>query len=86
MPELPDVEAIRRYLVSSGLVESTITGVELAWPKAVRMPTHDQFELKVADRFVRGTRRRAKYLILDLDGAAPNLLVLHLGMTGSLLV
>lgn len=32
MPELPDVEAIRRYLLAEGLAESRITGVTLGWP------------------------------------------------------
>jgi formamidopyrimidine-DNA glycosylase len=86
MPELPDVEATRRYLVSRGLVGSTIVGAELLWPRAVRMPSSEEFQSDVADRLIDGVRRRAKYLILDLHGATPNLLVLHLGMTGALLV
>jgi len=39
MPELPDVEAIRRYLLASGLVESRVTGVALGWPRA--SPGHE---------------------------------------------
>ena len=41
MPELPDVESTRRYLVSQGLVGRTVSGVELLWPRetpSARLP------------------------------------------------
>ncbi len=83
MPELPDVEATRRYLISAGLPGRTIAGVELLWPGAVRRPSPKDFESGLAGRTVREVRRRAKYLVVELDGPA---LVLHLRMTGSLLL
>ena len=67
MPELPEVEATRRYLVSRGLVGSTIIGAELLWPRAVRIPSPEEFQLHIAGRLIGGVRRRAKYLILELQ-------------------
>ena len=86
MPELPDVEAVRQYLVSQGLVARTITGAELLWPRAVRTPSADEFKVEVSGRRIREVRRRGKYLVLPLDGRPKRTLVLHLRMTGSLLV
>ncbi len=86
MPELPDVEAIRRYLMAQGLAGRSITGVELLWPKAVRTPSVDEFKSDVSGRRILDVRRRAKYLIFGLGGRSGRSLVLHLGMTGSLLV
>ena len=86
MPELPDVETVRRYLVSQGLVGRTITGTQLLWPRAVRLPSEEGFRSGVLGRRITDVRRRGKYLILDLDGQRTPVLVLHLGMTGSLLL
>ena len=86
MPELPDVEAVRRHLVSQGLAGRTIAGVELLWTNAVREPSAEELRSEVSGRRILDIRRRAKYLILDLDGRPSRKLVLHLGMTGSLLL
>ena len=86
MPELPDVEAVRQYLLAQGLVGRTITGVELHWPRAVRVPSEREFESDLPGRRIREIRRRAKYLILALGGRDGRVLILHLRMTGSLLV
>ena len=86
MPELPDVEAVRRHLVSQGLVGRTIAGGELFWPNAVREPSAEGLQLEVSGYRILDIRRRAKYLIFDLDGRPSRKLILHLGMTGSLLL
>ena len=86
LPELPDVETIRRYLVSQGLVGRTIVGAQILWPRAVRSPSEEDFRSGVLGRRITDIRRRGKYLILDLDGHPTLVLVLHLRMTGSLLV
>ena len=86
MPELPDVESTRRYLVSQGLLGRTVSGVELLWPRALRTPSPDEFESGISGRRIRDIRRRAKYLILALDGRPDRSLILHLRMTGSLVV
>lgn len=86
MPELPDVEAIRRYLVAGGLVGRTVTGVDLLWPRAVRTPSPEEFSRDLPGRRIREVRRRGKHLVLALAERPPRALVLHLRMTGSLLV
>ena len=86
MPELPEVEATRRHLVSQGLVGRTITGVELLWAGAARGLSAEAFTSDVSGRRIRDVRRRGKYLILALTGRPGRALVLHLRMTGSLLV
>ena len=86
MPELPDVEAVRRYLVSRGLVGRTISGAALLWPRAIREPSPEEFRANISGRRIGEVRRRGKYLVLSLDGLPPRTLVLHLGMTGSLIV
>jgi formamidopyrimidine-DNA glycosylase len=81
MPELPEVEATRRYLVALGVVETRITGVTLGWPKAVQGVTSEEFSRRLTGRTILDARRRAKYLFFPLD---VDTLVIHLRMTGSL--
>ena len=81
MPELPDVEAIRRYLLAEGLAESRITGVTLGWPRAVQGVSPEEFSRDLPGRVFLDVQRRAKYLLLPLDRGT---LVVHLRMTGSL--
>ena len=45
MPELPDVEATRRYLLNSGLAGRSVRNVELFWSRAVRTPGIEDFVL-----------------------------------------
>ena len=84
MPELPDVEAICRYLVAEGLVGRTVTGVELLWPRAVRSPTPSEFEVELKGQSIRELGRRAKYLVARLNGQPSRTLLIHLGMAGTL--
>ena len=86
MPELPEVETVRRYLIFQGLVGRTISGAQLLWPRAVRSPSEEDFTSGLLGRRITDIRRRGKHLLLDLDGRPTLVLVLHLGMTGSLLV
>ena len=86
MPELPEVEAVRRYLLSEGLVGCTIERVELLWPRAVRTPAAEQFKFGLTGRRIANVRRRGKFLLLDMAGRPPATLALHLRMTGSLAV
>ena len=81
MPELPDVEAMRRYLLGEGIVGRQITGVRLGWPKAVQQPSAAELSAFLPSRRIQDVRRRAKFLVLPLDGPT---LILHLRMTGSL--
>ena len=77
MPELPEVETIRRQL--EPLIVGRRLGAAWAFP-------HPKFEgaLDVGPATVEGVDRRGKYLLIGLDDDRE--LVVHLGMTGSLRV
>ena len=88
MPELPEVEVVRRGL-NEHLVGRTITGVRVHHPRAVRR--HDAGPADLTGRLlgakITGTDRRGKYLWLLLSGAATDeALVVHLGMSGQMLL
>ena len=78
MPELPEVEVTRRSFVDQ-IAGAQI--VSLRMGKPLRWPLGCAAEALVGRR-VQGVRRRGKYLLLDLD---QGLLLLHLGMSGSLI-
>ena len=82
MPELPEVENTRQYLLRAGLVGRVLGAPDITWPNTVRQPSVGEFIEGVVGRRVEDVRRRGKYLISPLDDG--NHLVLHLGMTGSL--
>ncbi|MEZ5087123.1 MAG: bifunctional DNA-formamidopyrimidine glycosylase/DNA-(apurinic or apyrimidinic site) lyase [Tessaracoccus sp.] len=80
MPELPEVEVVRRGLATH-LAGRTVVGVDVLHPRPVR--THPGgpagFVESLAGRRVDEVRRRGKYLWLALDDDA---LIVHLGMSG----
>ncbi len=81
MPELPEVEVVRRGLVTH-LTGRTITGVEVLHPRAVRrhLAGPMDFGALMVGRQVEHVRRRGKYLWWALaDGDA---VIAHLGMSG----
>ncbi len=82
MPELPEVETTLRGLLPH-LVGQTIHGVILRRPD-LRWPIPLELEANLTGRRITGVRRRAKYLLLDVEGGGSALL--HLGMSGSLRV
>ncbi|MEB3022403.1 bifunctional DNA-formamidopyrimidine glycosylase/DNA-(apurinic or apyrimidinic site) lyase [[Mycobacterium] crassicus] len=85
MPELPEVEVVRRGL-DTHLVGHTITAVRVHHPRAVRR--HEAGPADLTSRLlgaeITGTDRRGKYLwlLLGTDEA----LVVHLGMSGQMLL
>ena len=79
MPELPEVETVRRGL-EPAMLGARLIAIEQRRPD-LRFPFPERFAERLTGRRVEGLRRRAKYLIADLDGA--ELLVMHLGMSGS---
>ena len=83
MPELPEVEVLRRSL-ERRLPGRRIVAVETRAP-ALREPL-DRRKLRrlLEGRRIEGLRRRAKYLLIDLEGEST--LVVHLGMSGRLTV
>ena len=82
MPELPEVEVVRRGL-DAHVVGSTFSAVEVLHPRAVRGNDVDLAEV-LPGLTITGTDRRGKFLWLTLsDGAA---LLVHLRMSGQMLV
>ena len=82
MPELPEVENTRQYLLRSGLVGRRLGAPAITWANTIREPSVGEFIEGVAGRHVTDVQRRGKYLSAPLDDGYH--LVLHLGMTGSL--
>ncbi len=85
MPELPEVEVVRRGLAAH-VIGRTITAVRVHHPRAVRRHEAGPADLtaRLLDTTITGTDRRGKYLWLTLDGGAA--LVVHLGMSGQMLL
>ncbi|MBV8848510.1 MAG: bifunctional DNA-formamidopyrimidine glycosylase/DNA-(apurinic or apyrimidinic site) lyase [Methylobacteriaceae bacterium] len=79
MPELPEVETVRRGLAPA-MVGACFSKVEQRRPD-LRFPLPERFAERLQDRCVVALARRAKYLLADLDDA--NVLMMHLGMSGS---
>lgn len=93
MPELPEVEVVRRGLAAH-VVGRTISAVEVLHPRAIRrhLPGASDFAGRLLGCRLTAARRRGKYLWLDLDdGGEPaglpgaSAILMHLGMSGQLL-
>jgi formamidopyrimidine-DNA glycosylase len=83
MPELPEVEVIRRDL-DKEIVGKKIKSVEVTGARPVRRHKNKKdFITELEGHKVTSVQRRGKYLIVRLDG--PEALVVHLGMSGQLL-
>jgi formamidopyrimidine-DNA glycosylase len=85
VPELPEVEVVRRGL-ERGVVGRRVATVEVAHPRAVRrhLAGGADFSARLMGRRVTEAARRGKYLWLALDQGEA--LTGHLGMSGQLLV
>jgi len=79
MPELPEVETVRRGL-EPALAGRVLVRAEARRPD-LRFPLPENFSARLQGRRVEALRRRAKYLLLDLDDG--HTLICHLGMSGS---
>src|SRR5581483_7243632 len=82
MPELPEVESLRRVLADE-IVGRRIIAAMVTEPR-LRRPLSPSLVGRVKGRVIGAINRRAKYLLLDLDTDA--ILLVHLGMSGSLTV
>ena len=80
MPELPEVETVRRALVpvmeGRRILSAHVGRPDLRWP----LP--DRLAERLAGRAVGGLRRRGKFALLPLD--QNETILLHLGMSGSI--
>jgi formamidopyrimidine-DNA glycosylase len=89
VPELPEVEVVRRGLAGH-VLKRTIAAVDVAHPRAVRRHVEGgaDFAARLTGRTITGAQRRGKYLWLELDGGpeADDAVLAHLGMSGQMLV
>jgi formamidopyrimidine-DNA glycosylase len=83
MPELPEVETIRRQLEPE-LVGRRIDAITVFDPRWTRPVPPREVERAVAGRRIESLGRRGKYLLVELDDG--RWLVMHLRMTGNLLL
>ena len=82
MPELPEVETVRRSLIGK-IVGCRIDALRLGnFPGVLAGDRVEDVLARVQGREISGIRRRAKYLIFDLDDGTA--IVVHLRMTGRL--
>jgi len=79
MPELPEVETVRRGLApameGARILKADVRRADL------RFPFPERFARRLTGRRIVSLARRAKYILADLDDG--NVLVMHLGMSGS---
>ena len=83
MPELPEVETIRR-IIEPQISGRSITSREIHNPQIIAFPDADTFSSSLVGCSFTGMSRRGKFLIFHLDNGSR--LVLHLRMTGQMLV
>lgn len=82
MPELPEVETVRRGL------EPVMTGQRITRAdirrEGLRWPFPENMAARLEGQRVAQLRRRAKYILVDMDGGET--LIIHLGMSGRMLI
>jgi len=83
MPELPEVETIKNELMPH-VVGRRVAGVTLGWEGIVKQPSPEDFCARLVGQGVTWISRRGKYLIFSLSSGEA--LIIHLKMTGSLLL
>ena len=82
MPELPEVETIRRGLQKQ-IKNKQIKDIVINVDKIVKKPSLREFITKIKDKKIKEIGRRGKYIIIHLD--SEDKLIVHLGMTGLLI-
>ncbi len=83
MPELPEVETIKNELLPH-IIGCCITDITLFWKGIVHQPSVEEFCSHLTGQRITGIARRGKYFIFSLS--SDDLLIIHLKMTGSLLL
>jgi formamidopyrimidine-DNA glycosylase len=86
VPELPEVETIRRGLVAGdsftpSLLEQRVSDVSILWEKTVARPSPREFARLLRGTTIREVNRRGKYLLFRVDDL---FLIFHLRMSGDL--
>ena len=88
MPELPEVETIRRKLIEGreylpSILGKTIKDVKVFWGRTVEVPSVRSFEDQIKNQVIANIGRRGKYFIFSLTD---HFLLIHLRMSGDLQV
>jgi len=88
MPELPEVETFRRYLLqgndgSPSILGKKIRDADLLWSGSIASPTPNEFLERIKGQFITGIGRRGKNLLIRLSH---DTLIIHLRMSGELIV
>lgn len=81
MPEMPEVEVIRRYL-DAKLRGRRIEHLDILLPRQIKYPKPEEYRAMCVGQKIANVNRRGKYLLLELSNAVT--LVFHLRMTGRL--
>ena len=81
MPELPEVETIKRELERT-ILGKKIIEVIVHNPRVIRQPSPGKFKKELQGALIKNILRRAKLLILELSNGRS--LAIHLKMTGQL--
>src|SRR5580698_3690531 len=90
MPELPEVETVTRSLAP--LIGRRIVSAEFRSLRVLRGGDPDKMAAGLAGKRIAGVKRYGKFIVVPLDGAARSVgaadsyLLIHLGMTGRLLL
>jgi|SRR5690625_424544 len=79
MPELPEVETIRKTLKQL-VIDETIDDIEVKWENIIKFPIVEEFKDLLIGQSIRDIRRRGKFLKFYLDD---HVLVSHLRMEGN---
>lgn len=82
MPELPEVETVVRGLAPQ-VIGRRLSHLETRWRGTIATPSPEEFDGRIAGQSIVAARRRAKYIILQLEH---DYLLIHLKMTGRLYV
>lgn len=83
MPELPEVETVRR-IIGQQVKGKTVVSVNILNRQIIAYPDAEAFAASLCGKVISAAGRRGKYLIFTLAGG--DRLVIHLRMTGQLLV
>ncbi len=82
MPELPEVETVRKTLKTQ-VLNKTIKDVNIFYPNIIEYPTADEFKEKIKNQTINDILRRGKWLMFELDDY---FLLSHLRMEGKYLI
>ncbi len=81
MPEMPEVESIRRTL-NKNIRDKNIKSINILLPRLIKFPDPDIYKHRVTGNKINNLTRRGKYLIMHLDNGV--MAIFHLRMTGRL--